>query len=120
MSVPVDLAVLGALVDELGPEALLTTITPESTPHVVSVFVTWVDGQLSLGGGRRTQTNIGLNARVTVIWPRVRAGAYRLIVDGIAALGDDELLTITPTFAVLHRIGGIEADGPTCIPIEPA
>lgn len=120
MSVPVDLAALGTLVDELGPEALLATVTPESTPHVVSVLVTWVDGHLTLGGGRRTRANIARNASVTVIWPRVRSGEYRLIVDGTARLGDDERLTIAPTFAVLHQIAGVESAGPTCIPIEPA
>lgn len=120
MSVPVDLDALGVLVDELGPEALLTTITRSSTPHVVSVLVTWVDGHLNLGGGRRTQANIAVNPRVTVIWPRVREDAYRLIVDGIATGGDDEPITITPTFAILHRIAGIEVDGPNCVPIERA
>ena len=54
------------------------------------------------------------NPEVTLIWPTLRDGAYRLIVDGTATtLDGGDLLTVTPTFAVLHRIAG--ADGPQCV-----
>lgn len=118
MSVPVDLAALHALVDELGPEALLATVTAEDTPHLVSVLVAGEDGRLSMGGGRRTRANIALNPRVTLLWPTVRDGAYRLIVDGTAAANADETVTVEPTFAVLHRIAGVDGDGPNCVPVE--
>ena len=120
MSVPVDLAALHALVDELGPEALLATVTAEDTPHLVSVLVAGGDGKghLTMGGGRRTRANIALNPRVTLLWPSVRDGAYRLIVDGTATANADETVTVEPTFAVLHRIAGVDGDGPNCVPVE--
>lgn len=118
MSVPVDLAALHALIEELGPEALLATVTPEATPHLVSVLATSVDGRLTMGGGRRTRANIAVNPRVALLWPSVRDGAYRLIVDGTATASADETVTVEPTYAVLHRIAGVGGDGPSCLPIE--
>lgn len=118
MSVPVDLAALHALIEELGPEALLATVTPEATPHLVSVLTTSVDDRLTMGGGRRTRANIAVNPRVTLLWPSVHDGAYRLIVDGTATIGADDQVAVEPTYAVLHRIAGVEGDEPNCLPIE--
>ena len=117
MSVPVDLTALEATVRDLGREALLATVTPESTPHLVSVVVTWSDGRLTIGGGRRTRENIAVHPRVTLIWPQLHDGYYRLIVDGDAVIGDGDAVVIAPTFAVLHRSAGADGDGPNCLPL---
>ena len=118
MSVPVDLAALHVLIEELGPETLLATVTPDATPHVVSVLAHSIDGTLVMGGGQRTRANIAVNPRVTLLWPSVRDGAYRLIVDGTATVSNDERVTVEPTYAVLHRIAGVAGDGPNCVAIE--
>ena len=119
MSVPVDLTALAALVRELGPETLLATVTDDGRPHIVSVVATWNDSSIECGAGRRTRANIESNSSATLIWPTVRDGAYRLIVDGTAVITTDaERISITPTAAVLHRISTAPDDGPTCVAIE--
>lgn len=121
MSVPVDLVALESTIEELGVEALLVTVTPDGRPHIVSVLVTWVDGSLQMGAGDRTRSNVATNTDVTLIWPTLRDGSYRLIVDGTAFVpADDDPLVVTPTFAVLHRSAGTADDGPTCVPIARA
>ena len=117
MSVPVDLDALEATAVALGAEALLATVTDTATPHLVSVLVRWSDGRIEAGAGRRTAANIGLHPQVTLLWPERHDDAYRLIVDGDATVTGDTV-TITPTFAVLHRIAGAPGDGPTCLPVE--
>jgi len=64
----------------------------------------------------RSAANIGIHPQVTVLWPERHEDAYRLIVDGDATVTGDTV-TITPTFAVLHRIAGAPGDGPTCLPV---
>ncbi len=119
MSVPVDLAQLACLVRVLGPESLLATVTDDGRPHIVSVDAHWVDGTIVCGGGRRTRANATTTPSVTLIWPTIHDGAYRLIVDGSAAVDDAaERVTVTPTFAVLHRISTAPDTGPSCLPIE--
>lgn len=113
MSVPVDLPTLEPLVEALGPEALLVSVTPEATPHIVSVLVSWRESGLHLLVGKRTCANVSVHRNVTVIWPRIHDGVYRLIVDGAARM-DDDSLTVVPTFAVLHRIAGAGDAEPTC------
>ena len=116
---PVDLAALGALVRDLGPESLLATVTGDGRPHIVSVAADWSAGTIVCGGGRRTRANATTTPTVTLIWPTVHDGAYRLIVDGTAAVDDAaERITVTPTFAVLHRISTAPEAGPNCVPIE--
>jgi len=117
VSVPVDLTALEATATALGDEAILATVTDASTPHVVSVTVRWRDGRIEAGAGRRTAANIAARPSVTLLWPTRHDGAYRLIVDGDATV-TDETITVTPTFAVLHRIAGAAGDGPSCLPVE--
>lgn len=116
MSVPVDLAALEATAVALGDEALLVTVTEASTPHVVSSMVRWRDGRIETGAGRRTAANVVDRPEVTLLWPTPHDGAYRLIVDGHATV-TGETITITPTFAVLHRIAGAPGDGPNCVAV---
>ena len=117
MSEPVDLDALEATATALGPAALLATVTDASTPHVVSTLVRWADGRIETGAGRRTAANIAIHPRVTLLWPERHGDAYRLNVDGDATV-TGETVTVTPTFAVLHRIAGAAGDGPTCLPVE--
>ncbi len=119
MSVPVDLAALETLVGALGPETLLATVSDDGRPHIVSVVATWNDGAIACGGGGRTRANATVNPTVTFIWPTVHEDAYRLIVDGTAAVDDaGARIVVTPTFAVLHRISTAPDTGPTCVPVE--
>ena len=111
-----DLAALEPVVAELGPEALLATVTTDATPHVVSVLVTWRAGTIVMGAGRRTTGNLATNSIATLVFPTVRDGGYRLIVDGRATVTGDEL-TLSPTSAILHRVAGAGGDGPACIPV---
>jgi len=117
VSVPVDLEALESTATVLGAEALLVTVSDAATPHVVSTLVRWRDGAIETGAGRRTAANIEVHPAVTLLWPAVHDGAYRLIVDGDASVAG-ETVTVTPTFAVLHRIAGADGDGPTCLPVE--
>lgn len=117
MSVPVDLEALEATAAALGDEALLATVTDSATPHIVSVIVGWSGDRLEMGAGRRTAANVAAHPAVTLVWPTRYDDAYRLIVDGDATV-DGATITVTPTFAVLHRIAGAAGDGPTCLPVE--
>jgi hypothetical protein len=116
VSVPVDLDALRTTAVAVGDEALLVTVSEEATPHVVSVRVHWATGRMELGAGRRTAANVAVHSTVTVVWPTVTDGGYRLIVDGDATVSGDTVI-VTPTFAILHRVAGATGDGPTCRPV---
>ncbi|MGZ4678328.1 MAG: pyridoxamine 5'-phosphate oxidase [Acidimicrobiia bacterium] len=103
MSVPVELQSVPELVASLGPEALLVTVTPAATPHVVAVTVTSERECLRAGAGRRTAANLAANAACTLVFPAVRDDAFRLIVDGTATVRDD-VVVIVPSGAILHRV----------------
>ena len=118
MSIPVELHALKHAIGDLGPEALLITVTEDSTPHVVSVIVAYSDGQLVMGGGRRTRANVELHPRVTLVWPVLHEEAYRLIVDGVATTTPDEHVCIVPTDAVFHRVADASGDGPNCLALD--
>ena len=118
MSIPVELHALERAIDGLGPEALLVTVTEHSTPHVVSVIVTYIDGRLVMGGGRRTRANIDVRPCVTLVWPLLHDDAYRLIVDGDATATPDEQVEVVPTDAVFHRVADAPGDGPSCVALE--
>ena len=112
-----DLTALETTAGALGDEAILATVTDGATPHLVSVIVQWRDGRIEAGAGRRTAANVAARPSVTLLWPTRHDDAYRLIVDGDATVTGDTI-TVTPTFAVLHRIAGAAGDGPTCLPVE--
>ena len=118
MSIPVELHALERALGGLGPEALLITVTENSTPHVVSVIVTYVDGTLVMGGGRRTRANVEAHPRVTLVWPLLHDDAYRLIVDGVASATPDEQVEVVPTDAVFHRVADASGEGPNCLALD--
>lgn len=118
MSIPVELHALEHAIGGLGPEALLVTVTEHSTPHVVSVLVTYSDGRLVMGGGQRTRANVAVHPRVTLVWPVLHDDAYRLIVDGDATTTPDEHVEVVPTDAVFHRVADALGDGPNCLALD--
>lgn len=122
MSVPVDAEALAAKIAEVGPLAYLVTVTPEATPHVVSVLVECEDGGLAMSVGRRTSANLADHPTFTLVWPSAD-GSYSLIVDGtptdLPGEGGGPML-VRPTDAVFHRVAGAAGEGPTCVPVTDA
>lgn len=120
MSVRVELEALWERIAEHGERAYLVTVTDEGTPHVVSVVVGRVDDRLAVGAGRRTRANLETRPSLTLLWPPAADPAYSLLVDGsfVADLDGGERIAIEPTAAVLHRVAGVEGDGPNCVPVS--
>jgi hypothetical protein len=83
--------------------AYLVTIGNDARTHVVPVHPVFAGNILSVHGlGRKTQAHMTTQRLVTLVWPPTDPSDYSLIIDGVGALGDDEL-AVTPTRAVLHR-----------------
>ena len=117
MSRPVSLDALRQRVAEFGNRAFLVTVTDDHQPHVVSVVTEMHDDLLTMGAGRQTATNAAARPAVTVLWPATN-GDYSLIVDGHAVVeAQNELVTIRPSSAILHKTAGAQVDGPTCIAV---
>jgi hypothetical protein len=119
MSVPVALDELERRVDELGPHPFLVTTSADGRAHVVSVAVQFDGARFSMPAGRTSRANATANETVTMLWPGAGGGPYGLIVDGRAGVdAEAELLTVTPTRAVLHRLAGASDELPSCVRIE--
>ena len=130
MSIDVALDELAATVAERGDLAYLVTVGLRG-PRVVSVSVVVEAGagagvETGSGGvpldglfvavGRHTAANVAARPEVTLLWPAdATHPKHTLLVDGTAAVvdpaGDDadgpsdgEVLRITPTGAILHRV----------------
>ena len=119
MSVRVELDELRDKVSTWGPAAFLVTVTPEGTPHIVSVSVAFDGGDLVAGAGRTTSANVGERPDVSLLWAPAPDG-YSLIVDGPAAVRagvDGNVVVVSPTRAVLHRTVTVAQDGPSCITV---
>ena len=111
---------LARRVQEFGPHPFLVTTSAERRAHVVSVTVEFVGVRFALAAGKTSRANIAATETVTLLWPET-GGAYALIVDGAAELdGASEMVTVTPTRAVLHRVANASADLPSCVRIEPS
>ena len=110
MSMTVELAELEARIAEFGPRAFLVTVGTDPRAHVVSASVSYVDGRLVVGAGRRTRANLEQNPAVVLLWPGAPDTRLSLIVDGIVDDVHDQLaepdndLSVQPLAAVLHRI----------------
>ena len=107
---------LGRRVDEYGALAFLVT-TDGTSPHIVSVNVTFDGTSFSVPAGRSSQRNIEATATATLLWPGREGGSYGLIVDG-EATHDGDIAALRPTTAVLHRLADAPRDIPSCVRLE--
>lgn len=102
MSVLVDLADLGRVLEGFGTGYLLT-VSAASAVKAVSVAPELVDGSLVvISPGRGSVANADLNPSVTLLFPPRVAGDLSLLVDGRATVDGGDV-RITPTGAVLHK-----------------
>lgn len=127
MTIPVELAALGARLEEYGPQAYLLTAGSDGRPHSVGLPVQWSDGLLVAAPGNTSLANAVARPLVALLWPPPAAGGYTLIVDadvvstsGTGA-GDNEV-RLRPTKAVLHRPAEEVPAGATgcvadCVPV---
>ncbi len=118
---PVEPAELRTQVVRYGPVAYLVTVAPETgRPHVVSVTVGWAGDDLVSGAGARTAANVGTGADVSLVWSPPGGDDYSLIVDGPARIVEGDagpMVSVRPEGSVLHRLAGVDGDGPGCIPV---
>lgn len=121
MSLKVDLDQLAAALADF-EFAYLVTVGDDYRAHTVAVDAELADGVLGIGPvGNRTRRNAGSHVDVTLVWPPRELGGYTLIVDGVARVADD-VLTVEPTRAVLHRPATAtspttSACGDDCVPL---
>jgi len=105
MSIPVDLDDLAAEA-AARPIAYLLTAGDEGPPHCSQVTLRWDGIRIVTGAGRTTVRNVASRPTVSLLWPPTESGGHTLIVDGgatITGADDTAKITISPTWAVLHR-----------------
>jgi hypothetical protein len=68
----------------------------------LAVPTNWSDDALQMSAGSGTRANATARPEVSMVFPSPTPGEYSLIVDGTAVVRDDGI-TVTPTWAVLHR-----------------
>jgi hypothetical protein len=107
----------------------LLTVTSDCRPHSATVTVSWdaADGQPAVSPVPRTwaDSEAAGYRQVTLLWPPAEPGGYDLIADGTGTCrktGDDLVLSVSVTRAVLHRRGAAPADsgsacGSDCVPL---
>jgi hypothetical protein len=120
MSVPVELSAVRDRIAEYGAVAYLVTVGELGRAHVVSVEVR-VDGdRIVVPTGRTSRRNLVANPALTLLWPPRLDPTYSMLVDGVATSFSDDPAeaTVEPHSAVLHRVAGATADGPTCMPLR--
>jgi hypothetical protein len=123
MSVGVDLARLQEEMGSFGSTPFLLTVGDDLLPHATSVHVRWEDHRLVARAGRRSSQNASARPGVTLLFPPVEPGGYSLLVDGTAVVdgdGDDRVVAVSPTHAILHRSAQSGPDGPArndCAPV---
>lgn len=115
------IASVRAEAERLGTVPYLLTGSGDGRPHAIAVSVTWQDGTLSVGAGRRSLANIAARPLLSVMWPAPDTASYGLFVDGSGDVQGAKVV-ITPTRAVLHRAGapsaaGTSSCGSDCIPL---
>lgn len=116
MTSEVDLGPVREEVERYGPHPFLVTVTPEGSPHTVSVRVDWDADALTVKPGDRTRAGVADHPAVTLLWPAPEPGGYALIVDGTAHGSDGDRLTIDIDSAVLHLTdSAAPTTAPTCI-----
>jgi len=105
MSIKVELDVLADKAASR-PLAYLLTAGDEGPPHSSQADLTWDGLRIVTGAGRTTVRHVALRPTVSLLWPPTEPGGHTLIVDGEATItgaGDTAKITISPTWAVLHR-----------------
>ena len=102
MSIAVELSDLQAKSAEFR-WAYLLTVRDDLTPHVVAVSPSWVDDALVMSVGTGSARNATARSSVTLCYPPVDHAGFSLIVDGAATVDANDLVTLHPTAAVLHR-----------------
>jgi hypothetical protein len=114
VSIAVALDELRSEIAKRGDAAFLVT-TNGSSPHIVSVRVSWDGDTITAGAGNTTAKNVGERPVLSLLWPST-FDDYSLIVDGSASI-DADVVRIAPTRAVLHRSVAASGDGPGCVTI---
>jgi hypothetical protein len=82
--------------------AYLLTVRDDQRPHVVAVTPEWHGDSLTVTVGRGTAANAAARPALTLCYPPPDHTGLSLVVDGEATV-DGEVVTIRPTWAVLHR-----------------
>jgi hypothetical protein len=101
-----------------GTSAQLVTVNAEGRPHVVAVSVSVGDGDsLAMPAGTKTRANVALHPGVTLLWAPAAGDEYTLVVDGEATAADD-VVTVRPSSALLHKVADATGDGPRCYAVE--
>lgn len=82
--------------------AYLITVN-EGNSHVVALVPQVIGAILDFEStGKTTRRDIGVNARVTVVWPPSENSEYSLIADGRGSVDGDRVSVVVER-AVLHR-----------------
>lgn len=109
MSIAVPLDELRETVDRHGWAAFVLVTGTDARPRVSHRVLEWSEGALSTPVGRATALGATAHPAVSVLWPGPGDG-YSLIVDGDGRVewhdDADPVLSIAPTWAVLHRMAG--------------
>jgi hypothetical protein len=101
MSIPVALPDLPSALAAY-PWGYLLTVRDDLRAQSLAVPTQWSDGALHMSAGAGTRANALARPDVSLVFPSPTPGEYSLIVDGNAAV-HGEGITVTPTWAVLHR-----------------
>jgi hypothetical protein len=110
MSIPVDVASLGAQIARFGPRAFVVTTSAGGPPHIASVLVTLEADNLVMRVGRTTRVNATGHPAVTLLWTTPNDDEHCLIVDGTALDGPMDNFLVAPAAAVLHRLAGAPSE----------
>ena len=102
VSVSVSLERLRDEVARYGAHPFILTVSDGGRPHAVAATVAWEGDQLVGGCGRSTAANASARPDISFLWPPLEPEGYSLIVDGLAAV-DDQQIRLSPSRAVLHR-----------------
>jgi hypothetical protein len=108
-----------------GSTPYLLTQGDDGRPHAVAVSIEWQGDRILTSTGTRSTANVAARPLVSLLWPSIESGGYRLIVDGegcVIGSGADARISVMPTRGVLHRPGiaaasaasGCDSD---CIPL---
>jgi hypothetical protein len=129
VSIAVDLEQLRATIDTLERAPYLLTVSDDGRAHSVAVAWQWHDDEITCAVGNRTLANARQRPEVSLLWAPNDADGYSLIVDATVTAasgdgGDDNLVRLQPTRAVLHRPAPEGATlapgcGADCIPLTP-